>query len=155
MSTERIVEAIDVFENGDFDLPAGLPISALDHLNLEGFKEAFYGSVIIAVSFSAHRCCQAVFSQDFLVSCEQYWLPRSVWRMQPLGGRRRAMAMLRARIAKSFFIRLLMAHLLRGRDLRANHAGRSHGGNDSFRFKASSAAVARKRKDPTNVLTPA
>jgi DNA replication protein DnaC len=28
-------------------------------------------------------------------------------------------------------------------------------GNDSFRFKASSAAVARKRKDPTNVLTPA
>jgi DNA replication protein DnaC len=28
-------------------------------------------------------------------------------------------------------------------------------GNDSFRFKASSAAVDRKRKDPTNVLTPA
>ena len=28
-------------------------------------------------------------------------------------------------------------------------------GNDCFRFKASSAAVARKRKDPTNVLTPA
>jgi DNA replication protein DnaC len=28
-------------------------------------------------------------------------------------------------------------------------------GNDSFRFKASSAAVARKRKNPTNVLTPA
>jgi DNA replication protein DnaC len=28
-------------------------------------------------------------------------------------------------------------------------------GNDSFRFKASSAAAARKRKDPTNVLTPA
>ncbi len=28
-------------------------------------------------------------------------------------------------------------------------------GNDSFRFKASSAAAARKRKEPTNVLTPA
>ena len=28
-------------------------------------------------------------------------------------------------------------------------------GNDSFRFKASSAAAARKRKDITNVLTPA
>ena len=28
-------------------------------------------------------------------------------------------------------------------------------GNDSFRFKASSAAAAQKRKNPTNVLTPA
>jgi hypothetical protein len=28
-------------------------------------------------------------------------------------------------------------------------------GNDSFRFKASSAAAARKRKEPSNVLTPA
>ena len=28
-------------------------------------------------------------------------------------------------------------------------------GNDSFRFKASSAAAARKRKEPNNVLTPA
>jgi len=35
----RVVEAVDVFEEGDFDVPAGLPVSAPDQFGLEGLKK--------------------------------------------------------------------------------------------------------------------
>ena len=67
MSAARIVEAVDVFEEGDFDLSAGRPVAAPDHFGLEGFEKALDGGVIIAIAFAAHRCRQAMFAQDFLV----------------------------------------------------------------------------------------
>ena len=50
----------------DFDLSSRLPVAAPDHFGLEGFEETFDGCVIVAVSFSAHGCFEAMFSQDFL-----------------------------------------------------------------------------------------
>ena len=44
--------------------------------------------------------------------------------MQPLGGLRRAMAMFRARIARSFFIRLLMAQPITRREWRSRMTAR-------------------------------
>ena len=67
MSAARVVESVDVFEEGNCDLPAGLPVSAPDHFRLEGFEKALDRCVVIAVPFAAHRRCQAVFAQDFLV----------------------------------------------------------------------------------------
>ena len=54
MPTARIVEAVDVFENGDFDLSSCLPVSAPDHFGLEGFEKALDSCVVIAVALSAH-----------------------------------------------------------------------------------------------------
>ena len=67
MSAARIVKAVDVFEKGNFGLSSRLPISAPDHFRLEGFEEAFDGCVVITVALPAQGCCQAVFSQDFLI----------------------------------------------------------------------------------------
>ena len=67
MSTARIVEAVDVFENGDFDLSSCLPVSAPDHFGFEGFEKAFDSCVVIAIALSAHGCCQTVFSKDLLI----------------------------------------------------------------------------------------
>ena len=67
MPTTRVVEAVDVFESGHFDLSAGLPVSAPDHFCLEGFEKTLDSCVVIAVAFPAHGWRQAVFSQDFLV----------------------------------------------------------------------------------------
>ena len=74
-----VVEAVDVFEEGNFDLTAGLPASAPDQLRFEGFEETFDGSPrhwactngahgsIIAVSRSAHGRLQAMLAKDLLV----------------------------------------------------------------------------------------
>ncbi len=67
MSTAWIVEAVDVFEDGDFDLSSCLPVSAPDHFGFEGFEKAFDSCVVIAISLSAHGCCQTVFSKDLLI----------------------------------------------------------------------------------------
>ena len=50
----RIVETVDVFEEGDFDLAACLPVSAPDQLCLQRLEQAFDGRVGITVPLSAH-----------------------------------------------------------------------------------------------------
>jgi len=40
MPTARIVEAVDIFESGNFDLSSCLPVSAPDHFGFEGFEKA-------------------------------------------------------------------------------------------------------------------
>ena len=55
MSAAGIIEAVDVFEEGDFDVPPGMPVSAPDQFGLEGFEEALDGRVVITVSLPAHR----------------------------------------------------------------------------------------------------
>ena len=67
MSAARTIKAVDAFENGNFDLSSRLPISAPDHFRLEGFEDAFDGCGVITVALPARGCCQAVFSQDFLI----------------------------------------------------------------------------------------
>jgi hypothetical protein len=67
MSAARVVEAVDVFENGDFDLSSCLPVSAPDHFSLEGFEKALNCGVVITIALAAHGCCQTMFSQDFLI----------------------------------------------------------------------------------------
>jgi hypothetical protein len=62
-----IVEAVDVLEEGNFDLSAGEPVSAPDQFGLEGFEEAFDGRVVITISLAAHRRHQTMVSQGFLV----------------------------------------------------------------------------------------
>ena len=45
MFASRVVEAVDVFEEGDFDLAAGLPVAAPDQFGLQRLEEAFDGGI--------------------------------------------------------------------------------------------------------------
>ena len=67
MSAAWIVEAVDVFEEGDFDVSAGLPVAAPDEFGLQRFKEAFDGGIVIAISLPAHRNLEPVFAQKLPV----------------------------------------------------------------------------------------
>ena len=119
MSAARIVEAVDVFENGDFDLPAGLPISAPNHFRLDGFEEALNCGVVMTVALAAHGCCQTMFSQDLLIVMgtvlaaairvmkTAFWWPAQ--RNDHVQGTDREV----------FFIRLLMAQPITRRECRS------------------------------------
>ena len=78
-----------------------------------------------------------MFSQGFLVVShgrrhwfepngegEQYWRPRSLWKLQPRGAARKAMAILSARIARSRFMRLLTAQPMTRRECRSRITAR-------------------------------
>lgn len=67
MFSAQIVEAVDVFEEGDLDLTTGLPVAAPDQLGLKGFEEAFDGGIVVTISFSAHRHLEPVLAQKLLV----------------------------------------------------------------------------------------
>ena len=54
MATTRVLEAIDVLQDGGFGFPAGFPSVPPDQFSLDGFDEGFNGGVVIAVAFSAH-----------------------------------------------------------------------------------------------------
>ena len=45
MFSARVVEAVDVFEEGDLDLPTGLPVTPPDDFGLQGLEEAFDGGI--------------------------------------------------------------------------------------------------------------
>ena len=67
MSPSRIVEAIDVLEDGQLGVSARLPRPAPDHLGLDGLEEGLDSGVVIAVALTAHRYLEAVLPQDFLI----------------------------------------------------------------------------------------
>ena len=67
MFSARVVEAVDVFEEGDFDLAAGLPGAAPDEFRLQRLEEAFDGGVVVAIALTAHRNLEAVFAQQLLI----------------------------------------------------------------------------------------
>ncbi len=67
MPTARVIEAVDVLADGCLGLTADFPGAPPDQLGLDGVEEGFYGGVVIAVAFSAHRRLQAVLAQDLLV----------------------------------------------------------------------------------------
>ena len=78
MFSARIVEAVDVFEEGDFDVPAGLSIAAPDQFRLQRIEEAFDGRIVVAIALSAHRDFEAIVAQQFLVIVGTDCDPRSV-----------------------------------------------------------------------------
>ena len=41
MFSARVVEAVDVFEEGDLDFAAGLSVAVPDQFGFQGFEEAF------------------------------------------------------------------------------------------------------------------
>jgi len=53
MPAPWIVEAIDVFKQGCFHLPPGLPQAAPNQLGLEGFEEGFHDGFIVTIFLAA------------------------------------------------------------------------------------------------------
>lgn len=83
------------------------------------------GRIVITTTLAAHGDFEAnTVRMTIRKSCEQYWLPRSLWKMQPLGGVRKAMSIFRARIAKSRFMRLLTAQPITRRECRSRMIAR-------------------------------
>lgn len=63
----RVIEAIDIFEDGDFSGSACLPRVPPNQFGFNGFEEAFYRGVIIAISLAAHRNLEALLARQFLI----------------------------------------------------------------------------------------
>ena len=67
MFASRVVEAVDVFEEGDFDLAACLPVAAPNELGLQRLEEAFDGGIVVTVAFPTHRHLEPVLAQQLLI----------------------------------------------------------------------------------------
>ena len=67
MSAAGIVEAVDVSEESDFHLSAGLPIAAPDQFGLQRLEEAFDGGIVVTVAFPAHRNLEPMLAQKLMV----------------------------------------------------------------------------------------
>lgn len=67
MLASRVVEAIDVFEEGDLDLSAGLPVVPPDQLGLQRLEEAFDCGIVIVISLATHRHPEPVVAQQLLI----------------------------------------------------------------------------------------
>ncbi len=67
MFPARVVEAVDVFEEGDFDLAAGLPVAAPDQFGLQRLEEAFDCGIVVTVAFPTHRHLEPVLAQQLLI----------------------------------------------------------------------------------------
>lgn len=67
MSPPGIVEAVDVFEQGRFDLPSGFPTPTPDRLSLEGLEESLDGGIVEAIALAAHRNLEVVPTQERLI----------------------------------------------------------------------------------------
>ena len=67
MFPARIVEAVDIFEEGDFDLATGLPVAAPDQFGLQRFEEAFDGRIVVAIALAAHRNLEPMPAQHLLI----------------------------------------------------------------------------------------
>ena len=67
MSAAWIIEAIDVFKDGDLDSAPGLPGMSPDQFSFDGFEEGFHRGIIITITFATHRHFEAMQTQDFLI----------------------------------------------------------------------------------------
>jgi hypothetical protein len=67
VSAARVIEAIDVFEDGNLSGPAGLARMPPDQLRLDGLEEGFDGRVIIVFTFPAHGFLEAMLAQQLLI----------------------------------------------------------------------------------------
>ena len=69
MLASRVVEVVDVFEEGDLDLATGLPVAAPDEFGLQRLEEAFDGGIVITVAPPAHRNLEPVSSAPWPLGC--------------------------------------------------------------------------------------
>ena len=67
MPASWIIEPVDIFKQGQFDLSSRLPGGAPDELSLEGFEEGLYNRIIITISFPTHGYQEAMFPEPFLI----------------------------------------------------------------------------------------
>ena len=67
MPSTRIVEAIDVLEDGHLSLPSRFPRPSPDELGLDGLEERLDSGVVVTIALSAHRHLEAVQAQDLLI----------------------------------------------------------------------------------------
>lgn len=67
MLPSRIVEAVDVLEDGQFDVSARLQRSSPEYFRLDRLEERLEGGVVIAAAFAAHRYLEAVLTQELLI----------------------------------------------------------------------------------------
>ena len=63
----RVIEAIDIFEDGDFSGSACLPRVPPNQFGFNGLEEAFHCGVIIAIPLAAHRHLEAVLARQLLI----------------------------------------------------------------------------------------
>jgi len=63
----RIVEAVDVFEEGEFDLLAGLPVVPPDQFCLQRLEEAFDGRIVVTITPPTHGHLKPVLAQKLLI----------------------------------------------------------------------------------------
>ena len=65
MFPARIVEAVDVFEEGDLDLATGFPVPSPDKFCLERLEDAFDGGIVVAIVLTAallRKSCEGFIS---------------------------------------------------------------------------------------------
>ena len=67
MPPARIVEAVDVFEDGQLDVSARVPRPSPNQLSLDRLEERLDSGVVVAVAFAAHRYLEFVLAQEFLI----------------------------------------------------------------------------------------
>ena len=67
MPSARIVEAVDVLEDGQLGVSARLPRSSPYQLRLDRFEGRLYGGVIIAIALTAHRYLEPMLAQELQV----------------------------------------------------------------------------------------
>ena len=65
MASARIVEAVDVLEDGRFCLPSRVPGPSPDQLCLDRFEEGLHCRVVVAIPLAAHRHFEPVLAQQF------------------------------------------------------------------------------------------
>ena len=66
MSSARIVEAVYVFEDGEFCSSARWPSLSPNQFSFDRLKEGFHDSIVVAVTFARHGSLKLVLAQDLL-----------------------------------------------------------------------------------------
>jgi len=66
MAPSRILEAVDVLEDGSGCLPPCRPCLSPEHCGLQALKEGLHGGIVEAVSFAGHGWHHPAFRQFLL-----------------------------------------------------------------------------------------
>ena len=68
----------------------------MDQLIFYQPPKTLHGGVVVTIPLFAHGADETVCTEFFLVSCAQYWLPRSECKISPTGGRCKHTALINA-----------------------------------------------------------